>query len=383
MSMAKFDTVETPENHEVKPPEVIEDTESIKSGDGESGIDSEIEDFAKMGEDETSNETSNETKESPEDSEVKNSYAEGMSEADKEAYGISSEIEDFVKTGQIDDVELPSEMQNEGVDTLEGSEKNENLYAEGMTEEDKEAYGISSEIEDFVKTGQMDEVKLPSEMQEEAADALEDSEVTENPYADGMSEEDKEAYGISSEIEDFVKTGQMDDVKLPSEMQEEGEMVKEFENKLSDNIESESLSDEKVDDSPTIFQKASAVAGMFLASLGANYDSTSDVLDALNKEQTTEIHEILEDEKDLGQKSADEFGENLVDAVGGIAEAFQNKDEIEVVNLPSPEGSDGSEGEGGGEAVEMNTSFEQDGTTLQEAWNTDVDNVAYDQNDDE
>lgn len=275
MSMAKFDTVETPENHEVKPPEVIEDTESIKSGDGESGIDSEIENFAKMGEDETSNETSNETKESPEDSEVKNSYAEGMSEADKESYGISSEIEDFVKTGQ------------------------------------------------------------------------------------------------------------MDDVKLPSEMQEEGEMVKEFENKLSDNIESESLSDEKVDDSPTIFQKASAVAGMFLASLGANYDSTSDVLDALNKEQPTEIHEILEDEKDLGQKSADEFGENLVDAVGGIAEAFQNKEDIEVVNLPPPEGSDGSEGEGGGDAVEMNTSFEQDGPTLQETWNTDVDNVAYDQNDDE
>lgn len=328
MSMAKFDTVETPENHEVKPPEVIEDTESIKSGDGESGIDSEIENFAKMGEDETSNETSNETKESPEDSEVKNSYAEGMSEADKESYGISSEIEDFVKTGQMDDVKLPSEMQNEGVDTSSDSE-------------------------------------------------------LKNPYAEGMSEADKEAYGISSEIEDFVKTGQMDDVKLPSEMQEEGEMVKEFENKLSDNIESESLSVEKVDDSPTIFQKASAVAGMFLASLGANYDSTSDVLDALNKEQPTEIHEILEDEKDLGQKSADEFGENLVDSVGGIAEAFQNKDEIEVVNLPPPEGSDGSEGEGGGEAVEMHTSFEQDGPTLQETWNTDVDNVAYDQNDDE
>ena len=329
MSMAKFDTVETPENHEVQPPEVIEDTESIKSGDGESGIDSEIEDFAKMGEDETSNEMPNETKDAPEDSEVnENPYADGMSEADKEAYGISSEIEDFVRTGQMDDVKLPSEMQNEGVDA-------------------------------------------PS-----------DSEVKDS-YADGMSEADKEAYGISSEIEDFVKTGQMDDVKLPSEMQEEGEMVKEFENKLSDNIESESLSDEKVDDSPTIFQKASAVAGMFLASLGANYDSTSDVLDALNKEQPTEIHEILEDEKDLGQKSADEFGENLVDAVGGIAEAFQNKDEIEVVNLPPPEGSDGSEGEGGGEAVEMNTSFEQDGTTLQEAWNTDVDNVAYDQNDDE
>ena len=329
MSMAKFDTVETPENHEVQPPEVIEDTESIKSGDGEIGIDSEIEDFAKMGEDETSNEMPNETKDAPEDSEVnENPYADGMSEADKEAYGISSEIEDFVRTGQMDDVKLPSEMQNEGVDA-------------------------------------------PS-----------DSEVKDS-YADGMSEPDKEAYGISSEIEDFVKTGQMDDVKLPSEMQEEGEMVKEFENKLSDNIESESLSDEKVDDSPTIFQKASAVAGMFLASLGANYDSTSDVLDALNKEQPTEIHEILEDEKDLGQKSADEFGENLVDAVGGIAEAFQNKDEIEVVNLPPPEGSDGSEGEGGGEAVEMNTSFEQDGTTLQEAWNTDVDNVAYDQNDDE
>ena len=175
----------------------------------------------------------------------------------------------------------------------------------------------------------------------------------------------------------------MDEVKLPSEMQEEGEMVKEFENKLSDNIESESLSDEKVDDSPTIFQKATAVAGMFLASLGANYDSTSDVLNALNKEQPTEIHEILEDEKDLGQKSADKFGENLVDAVGGIAEAVQNKEEIEVVNLPPPEGSDGSEGEGGGDAVEMHTSFEQDGTTLQEAWNADVDNVAYDQNDDE
>ena len=122
MSMAKFDTVETPENHEVKPPEVIEDTESIKSGDGESGIDSEIENFAKMGEDETSNETSNETKESPEDSEVKNSYAEGMSEADKESYGISSEIEDFVKTGQIDEFKLPSEMQEDGVDVSEGGD---------------------------------------------------------------------------------------------------------------------------------------------------------------------------------------------------------------------------------------------------------------------
>ena len=382
MSMAKFDTVETPENHEVQPPEVIEDTESIKSGDGESGIDSEIEDFAKMGEDETSNEMPNETKDAPEDSEVnENPYADGMSEADKEAYGISSEIEDFVRTGQMDDVKLPSEMQNEGVDAPSDSEVKDS-YADGMSEADKEAYGISSEIEDFVRTGQMDDVKLPSEMQNEGVDAPSDSEVKDS-YADGMSEPDKEAYGISSEIEDFVKTGQMDDVKLPSEMQEEGEMVKEFENKLSDNIESESLSDEKVDDSPTIFQKASAVAGMFLASLGANYDSTSDVLDALNKEQPTEIHEILEDEKDLGQKSADEFGENLVDAVGGIAEAFQNKDEIEVVNLPPPEGSDGSEGEGGGEAVEMNTSFEQDGTTLQEAWNTDVDNVAYDQNDDE
>lgn len=268
MSMAKFDTVETPENHEVKPPEVIEDTESIKSGDGESGIDSEIENFAKMGEDETSNETSNETKESPDDSEVKNSYAEGMSEADKESYGISSEIEDFVKTGQMDDVKLPSEMQNEGVDLSENSNLDSEIEktTDGTDENDNDKLTL------------MDKVKLAS-----AA------------ILTGLSiRADQEAY--AQDISNLTRDNTIERVEAPPE-------------------------------------DYSGMAENFR-------DAASEIL----------------------KKSEDEEGEG---------EGLEGGKEIS-----SDVGEDGK-------TMEMHTSFEQDGTTLQEAWNTDVDNVAYDQNDDE
>ena len=322
MSMAKFDTVETPENHEVKPPEVIEDTESIKSGDGESGIDSEIENFAKMGEDEPSNETSNETKESPEDSEVKNSYAEGMSEADKESYGISSEIEAFVKTGQIDDVELPSEMQNEGVDTLEGSEKNENRYAEGMTEVDKEAYGISSEIEDFVKTGQMDEVKLPSEMQNEGVDLSENS-------------------NLDSEIE-----------------------------KTTDGT------DENDNDKLTLMDKVKLASAAILTGLSIRADQEAYAQDISNLTRDNTIERVEAPPEDYSG-----MAENFRDAASEILKKSEDE-EGEGEGLEGGKEISSDVGEDG-KTIEVHTSFEQDGTTLQEAWNTDVDNVAYDQNDDE
>ena len=376
MSMAKFDTVETPENHEVKPPEVIEDTESIKSGDGESGIDSEIENFAKMGEDEPSNETSNETKESPEDSEVKNSYAEGMSEADKESYGISSEIEDFVKTGQMDDVKLPSEMQNEGVDTLEGSEKNENPYAEGMSEADKESYGISSEIEAFVKTGQIDDVELPSEMQNEGVDTLEGSEKNENRYAEGMTEVDKEAYGISSEIEDFVKTGQMDEVKLPSEMQNEGVDLSENSNLDSEIEKTTDGTDENDNDKLTLMDKVKLASAAILTGLSIRADQEAYAQDISNLTRDNTIERVEAPPEDYSG-----MAENFRDAASEILKKSEDE-EGEGEGLEGGKEISSDVGEDG-KTIEVHTSFEQDGTTLQEAWNTDVDNVAYDQNDDE
>ena len=376
MSMAKFDTVETPENNEVKPPEVIEDTGSIKSGDGDGGIDSEMENFAKMGEDETSNETSNETKESPEDSEVKNSYTEGMSEEDKEAYGISSEIEDFVKTGQMDEVKLPSEMQEEAADAIEDSEVTENPYADGMSEEDKEAYGISSEIEDFVKTGQMDEVKLPSEMQEEAADAIEDSEVTENPYADGMSEEDKEAYGISSEIEDFVKTGQMDEVKLPSEMQEDGADLSENSNLDSEIEKTTDGTDGNDNDKLTLMDKVKLASAAILTGLSIRADQEAYAQDISNLTRDNTIERVEAPPEDYSG-----MAENFRDAASEILKKSEDE-EGEGEGLEGGKEISSDVGEDG-KTIEVHTSFEQDGTTLQEAWNTDVDNVAYDQNDDE
>ena len=323
MSMARFDTVETPENNEVKPPEVIEDTGSIKSGDGDGGIDSEIDNSVKMGEDDTSNEMPNETK-----------------------------------------------------DALEDSEVTENPYADGMSEEDKEAYGISSEIEDFVKTGQMDEVKLPSEMQEEAADALEDSEVTENPYADGMSEEDKEAYGISSEIEDFVKTGQMDEVKLPSEMQEDGADVSEGGDSDSEIEKTIVGTDENDNDNLTLMDKVKFVSAAVLTGLSIRADQEAYAQDISNLTRDNTIERVEAPPEDYSG-----MAENFRDAASEILKKREDED-------GDAEGLDGgkeisSDVGGDGKIMEMNTSFEQDGPTLQETWNTDVDNVAYDQNDDE
>lgn len=71
----------------------------------------------------------------------------------------TSERNEMVESSKIPDG-IEKVEQNEPVDNYQGGERG----GREMTREDKESYGISQEIEDFVATGKDFDVLLPSQM---------------------------------------------------------------------------------------------------------------------------------------------------------------------------------------------------------------------------
>jgi hypothetical protein len=222
-----------------------------------------------------------------------------------------------------------------------------------MSEADKESYGISSEIEDFVKTGQIDEFKLPSEMQEDGADVSEGGDLDSEMQ---KSIEESEKIG---DDENVIKIGEDGHIETNDKDLRYGI----GHNDLSD---IESWRDAKIGES----MYESSVENYNVDTLSGMSGSIEALVNNFKKidETKAEVGGINEDSEKMQEYVISQGHKaDYVEDFGPVVKEFENHD----LNSEM------------GERMEMNTSFEQDGQTLQETWNTDVDNVAYDQNDDE